>query len=170
MPRLLQAHRLPSAPRLPCHHSTSYEAPRKEEIGIVPGEAFVYYRYESTHPYHEVHNLLKARTIDLIVEFKERGPSSRRTADDYEDESQEEYGRVLRNRMGQLVGDRAAYRRGAPDRRVSNCNRARKNRGGEQCAAGTTPRPQPESSKGGASTDDRADIEAASQAAPVAME
>jgi hypothetical protein len=41
----------------------------------VPGHAFIYYRRDSNHPYYEVHNLLEARTIDVIVEFVETGPS-----------------------------------------------------------------------------------------------
>src|SRR5690348_7712132 len=51
------------------------DIPLRQEIGIVPGEAFVWYRYDSNHPYHTVHNLLKERTIDIIIAFVESGPS-----------------------------------------------------------------------------------------------
>jgi hypothetical protein len=90
-----QVHQVYRATTPPPDHVT-----RKEEIGIVPGQAFIYYRYESKHPYHEVHNLLEARTINLIVEFKESGPSSRHSADD--DESVEEISRVLRTEWASL--------------------------------------------------------------------
>jgi hypothetical protein len=49
--------------------------PLHREIGIAPGHAFKYLRSESNHPYHVVHNQLHARTIDLIVQFIESGPS-----------------------------------------------------------------------------------------------
>jgi hypothetical protein len=55
----------PPPENVPLHH----------EIGIVPGHAFEYFRYDSNHPYHAVHNLLDARTIDVLVEFVESGPS-----------------------------------------------------------------------------------------------
>ncbi|HEY7092310.1 MAG TPA: recombinase family protein [Ktedonobacterales bacterium] len=57
------------------------------EIGITPGHAFEYYRSESDHPYHVMHNLLYARTIDLIVEFTESGPSHSRFGASLADES-----------------------------------------------------------------------------------
>lgn len=56
---------MPPPQNVPLHH----------EIGIAPGHAFEYFRYASNHPYHAVHNLLDARTIDVIVEFIESGPS-----------------------------------------------------------------------------------------------
>lgn len=55
----------PPPENVPLHH----------EIGIAPGHAFEYFRYESNHPYHAVHNLLAARTINVLVEFIESGPS-----------------------------------------------------------------------------------------------
>lgn len=55
--------------------SPPQKVPLHEEIGIAPGHAFIYYRHESNHPYHTVHDLLAARTIDVIVEFVESGPS-----------------------------------------------------------------------------------------------
>jgi hypothetical protein len=61
--------------------------PLKLEIGIVPGRAFEYYRSESNHPYHTVHNLLYACAIDVIVEFTESGPSHSRFGASLEDES-----------------------------------------------------------------------------------
>ncbi len=51
------------------------KVPLHLEIGIAPGHAFEYVRSESNHPYHAVHNLLDARTIDVLVEFVESGPS-----------------------------------------------------------------------------------------------
>jgi hypothetical protein len=55
--------------------SPPQHAPLHEEIGIAPGHAFIYYRHDSNHPYFAVHDLLAARTIDVIVEFVESGPS-----------------------------------------------------------------------------------------------
>lgn len=51
------------------------DVPIREEIGIGPEHAFIYVQRDSKHPYHVVHNLLDARTIDVIVEFAETGPS-----------------------------------------------------------------------------------------------
>jgi hypothetical protein len=68
------------------------------EIGIAPGRAFEYYRSESDHPYHAVHNLLYARNIDLIVEFTESGPSHSRYGASLDDESS----RLLRTEMASL--------------------------------------------------------------------
>src|SRR5690348_1543268 len=55
--------------------SPPQHAPLHEEIGIAPGHAFIYYRHDSNHPYYTVHDLLAARTVDVIVEFVESGPS-----------------------------------------------------------------------------------------------
>jgi hypothetical protein len=51
------------------------DVPMRQEIGIEPGQAFVYYRRESNHPYYAVHNLLDGRKIDVIVQFVKTGPS-----------------------------------------------------------------------------------------------
>lgn len=51
------------------------DVPLIEEIGIGAGHAFVYYRHDSNHPFHVVHNLLAAGTIDVIVQFTMSGPS-----------------------------------------------------------------------------------------------
>lgn len=53
----------------------SHDVPFRQEIGIEPGHAFVYYQRDSNHAYHAAHNLLDARTIDVIVQFVEIGPS-----------------------------------------------------------------------------------------------
>ena len=62
-------------------------APHRFEIGIAPGHAFEYLRYDSNHPYHVVHNLLEARTIDVMVEFIQSGPSHSLYRDDPAEES-----------------------------------------------------------------------------------
>jgi hypothetical protein len=67
------------------------DVPLREEIGIRPGHAFVYYRRDSMHPYHVVNNLLEARTIDVKVEFVQDGPSRRL------------YGDVLASDSGNLL-------------------------------------------------------------------
>jgi hypothetical protein len=51
------------------------DVPMREEIGIEPGHAFVYYRRESSHPYYAAHNLLDGRKIDGLVQFVKSGPS-----------------------------------------------------------------------------------------------
>jgi hypothetical protein len=61
--------------------------PLHQEIGIAPGHAFTYFRYESKHPYHVVNNLLDARTIDFIVQFIKSGPSRSLYGDSLADES-----------------------------------------------------------------------------------
>jgi hypothetical protein len=68
------------------------------EIGIAPGRAFEYYRSESNHPFHAVHNQLDARTIDLIVEFIESGPSHSLYGASLADESS----RLLRTEVASL--------------------------------------------------------------------
>jgi hypothetical protein len=74
------------------------EVPLHLEIGVVPGRAFEYYRSESDHPFHAVHNLLYARAIDLIVEFIESGPSHSRYGASLADESS----RLLRTEVASL--------------------------------------------------------------------
>lgn len=78
----------PPPDNVPLHH----------EIGIAPGYAFEYFRYESNHPYHAVHNLLDACTIDVIVEFTESGPSRSLFGDDLSEESS----RLLRVKLASL--------------------------------------------------------------------
>jgi hypothetical protein len=65
----------------------SHDVPHRREIGIAPGHAFVYFRRDSNHPYHAVHNLLDERTIDVIVQFIESGPSRRLYGDALPNES-----------------------------------------------------------------------------------
>ena len=48
---------------------------------IAPEPIKVFYEYESRHPYYWVRNLLKMETIDLIVTFRESGPSGNIWAD-----------------------------------------------------------------------------------------
>jgi hypothetical protein len=67
----------PPPDNVPLHH----------EIGIAPGHAFEYLRYESNHPYHAVYNLLEARTIDVLVEFIQSGPSHSLYSDNPSEES-----------------------------------------------------------------------------------
>jgi hypothetical protein len=55
---------------------------RQSLIRFEPPESFTFFQeYDSRHAYYWVRNLLKSDTIDVIVTFRERGPSGNRWAD-----------------------------------------------------------------------------------------